>query len=130
MRKKCKKGLTLVEVVVAMSLVVIISLAGFSVINFSIKSGYKSQINNFFMVEVQNYITAIMAGSENYSNSMSLLTGNAYNYGENAVIYYSSKLDITDEENAKYNISINFENSPFSVSCYDAQNNLICRLEV
>ena len=130
MKRKCKKGLTLVEVVVAMALVVIISLAGFSVINFSIKSGGRSQVKNFFMSEVQNYATAILSGSENYSNSMNLLTGAGYSYGENGVVYYSSNLTITNEENAKYHININFDNTPYSINCYDNQNNLIFRAEV
>ena len=130
MKRKCKKGLTLVEVVVAMALVVIISLAGFSVINFSIKSGGRSQVKNFFMSEVQNYATAILSGSENYSNSMNLLTGASYSYGENGVVYYSGNLTITNEENAKYHININFDNTPYSISCFDSQNNLIFRAEV
>ncbi|HAJ78052.1 MAG TPA: hypothetical protein DCO89_03195 [Clostridiales bacterium] len=131
MKKKIqRKGLTLVEVIVAMALVVIISLAGFSVINFSIKSSNKSYVHNFFMVEVQNYINAIMSGSDNYSNSISLLTGETLNYGDNAVIYYSSGLAITQEKNSKYHINIKFDNSPYSVICYDNQNNLIFKAEV
>ena len=125
-----KKGLTLVEVVVAMALVIIISFAGFSVINFSLKSGNKNMVYNYFMVEVQNYVTAIMSGSAEYSNSMYLLTGNTYNYGENGIVYYSSELTVADVENAKYHINIKFESAPYSVSCYDSQNNLIFEAEV
>ena len=131
MKKRCiKKGITLVEVVVAMALVVIISIAGFSVVNFSIRAGNKSKIQNFFMVELQNYVTAIMSGAEGYSSSMFLLTNENYNYGENGAVYYSNDLTVTYEDNAKYCINISFDTTPYSIACYDIQNNLIYSVEV
>ena len=129
-KRNSKKGLTLVEVVVAMALVVIMSLAGFSVVNFTISASSKNHLLHFFMTETQNYISAYVSGSDNYADAMHLLTGNNYVYGTDSTIYYSSDLQITDEQNAKYHVDIDFDTSNMHISCYNSQSSLIYEAEV
>lgn len=129
-QKSFKRGISLVEVVIAMAVVVIMSLAGFSVVNFSLNAGNKFNVESFFVSESQNYISAFNLGEENYSKAIKLLTNQSYTYGENAIIYYSSDFEIVEQANAKYYVNLTFSSSNFIVQCYNIQNSLIFEAEV
>lgn len=122
---KKTKGVTIVEVIVAMSLVIILSLFAFSTVNWSLTVGRKEILKNFFNVESENYLSAYYSGNSNYQNAMYLLTGGSYSYGEDATIYYSKDLNIVEEQNASYYINLDFDIDNFSIKCYTSQNNLI-----
>ena len=127
---KTKKGISLAEVIVAMALVVIMSLIAFSTINWSFGVGRSEIIKNYFGVESRNYISAYYSGASNYQDAMNLLTNDTYIYGEDAKIYYSKDLQITDEENACYYIDLDFDTDSFSVKCYTSQNVLLYEMVV
>ena len=125
-----KRGISLAEVIVAMALVVIISVIALSTINWSLNTGSKELLKNFFNIESQNYVSAYYSGASNYQDAMTLLTNGTYTYGEDATVYYSQDLTITEEQNAKYYVNLDFEIDSFSVKCYTSQNSLICEVVV
>ena len=126
---KKNRGMTIVETVVAVAIVVIVSTIAFSICNVSINNGHKNKLQNFFICQTQNYVKAYYQGEDDYSTSMELLTGEAKTFGENTKIYYSSDLNITTEQNSKYVVNIRFDDG-FSVECLDSNSNLIYGYEV
>lgn len=128
--RNLKKGLSLAEVVVAMALVVLISLEGFSVVNFSLNAGNKLSVESFFVEETKNYITAYYSGEYNYANALNLLTNQTHTFGTDATIFYSNNFQVTSEDNSKYYIKLTFNESNFMVECFNNQNNLIYKAEV
>ena len=127
---KKNRGFSLVEVIIAMVIIVIVSISAFTVINFSVNSGTKNVISNFFEVETQNYLKAYFLGSDGYEESLKLLTGEDYTYGENLTIKYDNNFEITQEEEFSYTVHLTFGEPVFNVSCYDKSNNIIYSAEV
>ena len=130
MISKKSRGFSLAEVIIAMVLIVIMSFSAFSVINFSVNSGNKNTISNFFEVETQNYLKAYFLGEDGYENSMKLLTGQDCAYGEDIMIKYDNNFEITESSTYYYYVQITFGEEVFSVSCYDRSNELIYSKEV
>ncbi len=124
-----KSGVTLVETIVAMALVVIISAMAFSICSLSLNSSNKTKLKNFFTVQTQNYVQAYFLGGDHYKNSMELLTGTQYEYGDNKTIYYSKDLEVSTESEYGYYVNLNFDNS-FLVECYTSNDSLIYSYEV
>ena len=112
-----------------MSIIIIVSVAMFATINYSIKVNQESKIKSFFIGESENYITSYYLGEDKYDEAMLLLTGESYNYGEDATIYYDSKLIITSETSSPYKVVISFGEGRFSVLSYKGDS-LIYRSEV
>ena len=127
--KKSKKGFSLVEVIVSMALVVIISAMVFSVCNFALARGNQNKQKNFFVTQSQNYVKAYFLGGEDYKKSMAFLTGNEYEFGQNAKIYYSKDFEISNQDDYKYCVDLSF-GTTFLVECYDSNNNAIYSYEV
>ena len=124
------KGVSIAEVIVAMALVVILSLIALSTVNWSFSTGRKEILKTFFNIESRNYITAYYSGASNYQNAMNLITNGTYIYGQDATIYYSSDLVITEEENSMYYVNLDFNTNSFSVKCYTSQNTLLYEVVV
>ena len=125
-----KNGFTLVETIVAMSLVVIISLIAYSVINVSISTNQKNKKKSFFISETQNYVKAYTLGEDDYETSMFLITGRNYQYGEDTTIYYSKDYKISNTEDYAYYVNLNFYSTNFLVECFNSKNVLIYSAEV
>ena len=119
---KSKKGLTLVETIIAMAVLVVITLMTFSVGNYVVAQTNKSELKLFFVNESQNYINCYLLGQDEYSNAISFYANKEALYNEDCVIYYSNDLDICDEENSTYSIKLTFEVEKFVVECFVNNN--------
>ena len=124
-----KRGVTLVEVVVAMAIAVIVSGIAFTTCNFALSISNKNKIKNFFVNEASNYINCYYLGSSKYAEAMQLLTGTSYVYNEDATIYYAKNLEISVDDSSPYVISLNFKEAGFEVKCYQSSN-LVYEIEV
>lgn len=127
--KNKKKGVTLVETIIAMALVVIISTMAFSICNLSLSYGNNSKLKNFFITQTQNYVKAYYLGGNDYKNAMELLTGTQYEFGVDTTIYYDGDLNISTESEHTYSVELTF-GTGFSVQCYTLSNSLIYSYEV
>lgn len=137
MEKNNKKGVTLLETVIAMALVVIISFATYSTCNFAIKHKQSSNIKNFFVQETENIAMCYYKTNSNNSTAFddfenalifTFEINNAdeffeYNTSTSAdgdiiinrlTIYYSSSLKylkLTNKNDAKYKVVFIFDTS-------------------
>lgn len=133
MKKKISqknKGITLIETIVSMALVVIISLVAFLTLSYSNSAMQKIKEKNFFINCSQNFVSAYFMGSGDYEKSLKLITGQDYAYGENTTIYFDNKFKIANQENCEYKVLLNFDEQIFSVNCTDSSNVSIYSVEV
>ena len=129
MVKKKEKGVTLVEVVVAMALIAIVSSAIFVTANFSISSQKKNQRNQFFINETENVLMCYYTG--NFNQALRFFTGDneleVDDVSKNFTLYYTEDFEYTNEENAFYSLEINYldehEFSPV-ITCKTADNQI------
>lgn len=112
-----KKGFTLLEVVIALAVISIVSVAIFSTISFASQKNNVARAESFFMLESENYLLAYYLGQEGYGDAMHLLTGENYTYGTDATIHYSKDCAITGESNAFYRVELDFEIDYFEIRC-------------
>ena len=128
---KNKKGITLAETIVAMAVLIVISLAIFSVSNYALMQTKKGEINNFFTVESQNYINCYLLGEEEYADAVMFYSNVTTNYNESCSIYYSNEFALDISSDSLYRIDLSFESNKFLVECYNnIENKLIYSVEV
>ena len=128
---KNKKGITLAETIVAMAVLIVISLAIFSVSNYALMQTKKGEINNFFTVESQNYINCYLLGEEEYADAVKFYSNVTTNYNENCSIYYSNEFALDVSSDSLYRIDLSFKTNKFLVECYNnIENKLIYSVEV
>ena len=134
MEKTKERGVTLVETIVAMSLVVIISLAIYTTLNYSVTAHSKEKCNNFFAGEIENVAMCYYNSNDNYENinatkfeqlfkfTYGIEPDDSYiefdinsdvepNIVRSLTIFYSSDykmLKVSEKENASYKIVFSF----------------------
>lgn len=127
--KNHKKGITLAEVVVAMSLVVIMMVAIFTVCEVSVSTKTKATERYFFANECQNITTAYFLGEDKFEKAIKLLTNYDVNYGTSTTILYDSNFELVTK-NEKYSINIYFEDAThLKIECKN-KDKMIYELEV
>lgn len=155
-KKSKKKGVTLVEVVIAMALAVIVSASVYLTCSFTLKSQNQNMIQNFFSNEIENVAMCYYHSNDtddttNYADfikSLVFLTGleNAesdyISISEGVVVsyitlYYTADLDYLEKskkEESAFKLVFSFvenENGNYNISCYSiSTGNLICSREV
>ena len=145
MEKTKQKGVTLIETVVAMALVVIISVAAYTTCNFALKSQYNLDVKNFFMQETENISMCYYKSDkvvDNFENALSFVYG-ANNISDNIEyissidenntekitkikFFYNNDLSLLTKENksnAKYEIIFDFSQS--KITSYNISKNKI-----
>ena len=127
---KKTKGMTLVETIVSMALILIVSLVAFLVLNSSFVSIQKNKEKSFFICQTQNIIMAYNMGESDFEKSLKLMTGKNFVYGQNTTIYFDKDFQITNQEDSKYKVDLVFNESRFSVKCSNQANNIIYKAEV
>lgn len=128
-----KKGITLAETVVAMAVIAIVSVMAYTTCSFAISQDSKNKVKSFFINQTQNFVNCYFLGNDGYYDAFKFLTGEDANFGENITIYYDKKFEISNEEDSKYHIDLNFENSNenYVVECYiNSSQDVIYQVEV
>ena len=126
-----KRGVTVVEIVVAMAIAVIVSVFAYSTCSFAIAQSQRIKTKNFFISQSQNFVNCYFLGSEKYSDGIKFLTDCDVNYGEDATIYYSNDYKITTQDKSQYYINLIFDVDSFSVECHsNSSSNLIFDVRV
>ena len=126
-----KRGVTVVEIVVAMAIAVIVSVFAYSTCSFAIAQSQRIKTKNFFISQSQNFVNCYFLGSEKYSEGIKFLTDCDVNYGEDATIYYSNDYKITTQDKSQYYINLIFDVDSFSVECHsNSSSNLIFDVRV
>ena len=147
MEKNNKRGVTLVETVVAMVLVTIISVAIYMTCNFSIRKQNDNVIKNFFINETENIAMCYYHTDDtlNFENAFVFLSekDNPKDYIEYSLddndnltaitIYYTSDMKYLEkslkDESSRFKIVIDFGES-YKISSYTVNDKLIYSREV
>lgn len=124
-----EKGITLAETVISMALVILFAFVAFTTISVTSSANEKNNLKNFMTVSCQNIVKAYESGAARYSDSMQLLVGENFVYGEDAIIYYTKTLELSDNQDYAYYIEIKF-GERFQVMCYNFNDKLIISTEV
>ncbi len=112
-----KKGLTLVETIIAMAVLIIVSFISLSVSNYAISQTNKAEIKMFFQNEAQNYVNCYLLGQDKYDNAIMFYTGKTAVYGEDCEVYYDG-LKISNTNEGNYHVKLLFEIDKFVVKCF------------
>ena len=151
MEKNNKRGVTLLETVIAMALFVIISVASYMTCDFALKTQKNSEIKNFFTQEVENIAMCYYKSDnevETFENALlfSFNKENAENYFEytlttdefeaetitHITFFYNSSLSLLakeNKENAKYKIVFDFDSSKIT-AISTKKNNIVFERQV
>lgn len=111
MVKRKEKGVTLLEVVVAMALIATLSASIFVTINFANKSRANNRVKHFFINETENVLMCYY--SDDFESSLTFLTNNEITIPDDSdcfFLYYTEDFNYTDEENAVYTLEIEYTN--------------------
>lgn len=110
MVKRKEKGVTLIETIIAMALVSIVSSIVVLTCNFSSRAKQNNKLTQFFINETESVLVCYY--SNDFYGSLSFLTDKIITNDETTksyTLYYSSDLAYTEEENAKFSLTINYE---------------------
>ena len=107
-----EKGLTLVETVVSLSIILIITIAAVSISIYSTNSLRIASVKRFFNHEIDSicemYVT--YDNESDFSNAFLLYTGKTISGYTNTVFYLNSSLNYLDtSEGSDFYISLSFE---------------------
>ena len=124
------KGVTLVETIVAIAVIVIISVVGYSVCSFSVMQQQKLLRKNFFINETHNILACYYSPENDFEDNMIFLTGNSdIDYSSDFVLYYTKNYDYAlNMDNSTYYLTFTYNDS---IKVYKSNNNtLIYDVEV
>lgn len=124
-----RRGFTLLEVVIAMAVISIVSVAMFSTLSFASRRNDVARAESFFMLESENYLLAYYLGEIGYGDAMHLLTGEDFTYGTDATIFYSKDYAKSGEGDAFYRVELDFELDYFEIRCLGSRPIYTYRVE-
>lgn len=134
---KKEKGMTLVEVIVSLSIILIISAAAVSVAVFTSNSLGTSQSKRFFKNEIENIASIYIEYYEETDESIFLdkfedyLGKDISSLDEHSIIYYSSSYEVLDNsEDYGYRLNLDFSTNRLDLSSFSSGDKLIYSKEV
>lgn len=126
---KKEKGLTLLEVVIALTVIVIVSISVFSISIYSSNALNIANIKNFFVIESSNFANYFLSyDATDFSDALVYTTNlESYDSYANFTLYYDSNYSYVEEENAVYHLDFVFtdENSVLTLNAYNKDNSTI-----
>ena len=127
---KKEKGITLIETVVSLTIVIIISLACFSLVIFAANSRKKASVNRFFSNLTHQCLklyTTYTDGSE-FEDGFSILTNQTIEYGVDTTFYLNETYHYVTSESYKYSIIFDFEDDSLKItSLYSNGDKILVR---
>ena len=122
--KNHKKGISLVEVVVAMAVVTIISVSAYSVCNYSLLQQRKIARDTFFVNEANNIVNCLGVGSDEFVDAIKLLTNKDVAYNEDFELFYDSHFEYVDTfDESTYYLSFDFLDNGWSINIFKSKGN-------
>lgn len=123
---KKKKGLTLIETVIALSITAIVSLAVVSLTIYATNGLYLQRAKSFFIYETENISTLYLANNEsNYVTSFNHLTGLETTEYTNTRLYYHNDFTYSNDTDYSYYLDIEFSESGLSFKSYTNKDALV-----
>ena len=114
-----EKGLTLIEVVIALSVIVTVSLATVSIVVFSSTSLEATARKNFFQHEINTFADLYLSyEGENYKTAMNRYTGADVVDGTDHTFYYDASYHYAVEASSAYYAVLDFEEGTLRLGAY------------
>ena len=126
-----EKGLTLVEVVIALGIVVTVSLATVSIVVYSSSSLQSSARKSFFQHEIDTFADLYLSyDGENYQNAMRTYTGETVSTETDHTFYYDAAYRYSEASTAAYYTVLDFEGNNLHLSAYKIDGTTILKKDI
>lgn len=126
-----EKGLTLVEVVIALGIVVMVSLATVSIVIYSSSSLQSSARKSFFQHEIDTFAHLYLSyDGENYQNAMRTYTGETVSAGTDHTFYYDAAYCYSEASAAAYYTVLDFEENNLHLGAYKMDGTTILKKDI
>lgn len=130
-RWKKEKGLTLIETVIALSIITIVSLAVVSIIVYSSNALNDSRVKSFFSRETDSIASFYLSyNSPTYLDAVESLTGNTITGANTDKVYYKADYTYSNSSDYNYYISFNYDGDTLTLTSYEANSKVILRRSV
>jgi len=125
-RWKKEKGLTLVEMVVSLAIIVIVSVAAISIAVYSSNTQKRVAISRYFTVLIDNSLRLYETYSDtDFEDAFEALTGQAIYYNTNRTYYLNLDYQYVEESNAVYNVRYVFKSNGLVVTAMYSDGDVI-----
>ena len=126
-----EKGLTLVETVIALGIVVTVSLATVSIVIYSSTSLQSTARKGFFQHEIDTFASIYLSyEGEDYKSAMHQYTGVDVTVGTDHTFYYNASYHYVAEEASEYYTVLDFDGSALNLGAYKKDGTLLASREV
>ena len=112
--RRKEKGLTLIEVVIALSIIVTVSIAAMTIVVYSSSSLHSTAEKGFFQHEVDTLSDLYLSYTgTDYANAMKQYTGKTdVADGDDYTLYYDTAFRIGDSASYSYLVTLDFQTEP------------------
>ena len=116
--RKKEKGLTLVEVVISLSVIVIVSIAMVSIAIYSSNAQRKISVGRFFRQHIDNSLNLYQSYSDtDFETAFNSVNNQSITFGNDVTFYLNDSFEyVGDTSNAEYQIAYDFETNSLKVS--------------
>lgn len=125
-RWKKERGLTLVETIIALAIIVIVSVAVVSITVYSTNALKTMNIKAFFSHEIDNMATLFLSYDDSeYITGVNKVTGATIAKNNNDIIYYNASYEYSDNTDYSYYIGFNYDSSTLTLTAYQKDGETI-----
>lgn len=117
---KKEKGLTVMEIIVSLTILVIVSLAVLSVALYSFNVQTKANVRQRFSHMVNDVVMMYQTyENDDFELAFNKYTGQTITYGTDTIFYFDESFNYHEEEGSQYYLNCDFESDSFHISaCY------------
>lgn len=132
--RKKEKGITLVETIIAIGVIVIVSLATVSIAVYSSTILSNTRVKEFFARETNTLADFYLTYDTDvkFATAVSAYTGRAFTGYTNSTFYYDGAFRISTEGNKSFYLVLDFETNPgtLSMNAFKANGSKVLSKEV
>ena len=128
-----KKGLTLVETIVALGIISAVSVATVSIVFYSANALRNTAVKSFFTHEVSAYSEIYISYHDDasaYQKAMLQYSGKTVTLGEDYTFYYDGKFNPTDVTGHAYAVLLDFDTSLLRINVTSSKGSSVMEKEV
>lgn len=116
-RRKKEKGLTLIETIVALGIIVLISTAVSSIIILSSNALYDTREKSHFVRETSSFASFYLTYDEtHFATAVNHVTGLSLEGYDDTTIYYASDYSYSDNTDYKYTLLLDFDENTLTMT--------------
>lgn len=117
--RKKEKGLSLIEVVISLAVIVIVSIAMVSIAIYSSNAQQKVNEGRFFRQHIDNSLHLYQQYSESdFNNAFYMVNNETIEYNVDKTFYFNDEYEFTSSSSAKYDVTyvFNSETNTLAIS--------------